>query len=81
MKKLKLFFKEFYEGFKAFSLVISTIINFVLLMIVYFIGVGLTSIIGKSFKKEFLGIKGGKRTYWKNRKSKKISIKECKRMF
>jgi hypothetical protein len=81
MKKIKLFFKGFYDGFKSFSLIISTIVNFLLLMIVYFIGFGLSSIIGKLFKKEFLDLKKGKSTYWKTRKSEKPSVKENKRMF
>lgn len=80
MEKVKLFFKGFYNGFKSFGLWISTIINFILLMIVYFVGVGLTSVIGKVFKKEFLNFKK-ERTYWKTRKSKKPSIDENKRMF
>jgi len=81
MERVKLFFKGFYEGFKSFGLVISTIVNFILLMIVYFTAVGLTSIIGKIFKKEFLNSKKRKKTYWKNRKLEKMSLKESKRMF
>ena len=81
MEKVKLFFRGFYEGFKLFGLVISTIVNFILLMIVYFTAIGLTSVIGKAFKKEFLEQKKRKRTYWKTRKSKKPSIKESERMF
>jgi large-conductance mechanosensitive channel len=81
MEKIKLFFKGFHEGFKSFGLVISTIVNFLLLMIVYFVGVGLTSVFGKAFKKEFLDMKKRNKTYWEPRKSKKLTIKEIKRMF
>lgn len=81
MEKVKLFFKGFYDGFKSFGLIVSTVVNFILLMIVYFIGVGLTSIIGKASKKEFLRLKKGKKTYWEKRESVKHSIEEFKKMF
>jgi len=83
MEKVKLFFKGFYAGFKSFGLTISTIVNFVLLMIVYFIGVGLTSLLGKTFKKRFLYLKkeDRKKSYWIKVNKKKQKLKNYRRMF
>lgn len=47
----------FYNGFKEFSKVIITTVNFILLSIVYILGVGLTSLIAKFFNKHFLDLK------------------------
>ena len=57
MRKLKQFFNGFKKGMKCFSDNISTVINFLLLSIVYFIGIGLTSITAKIFGKHFLDTK------------------------
>ena len=60
------FFKGFKEGFREFGNVIINIINFVLLFFVYFIGVGLTSIIAKITGKHFLKLKSKNNvdSYW-----------------
>ena len=57
MRKLKQVFNGFKKGMKCFSDNISTVINFLLLSIVYFIGIGLTSITAKIFGKHFLDTK------------------------
>ena len=57
MRKLKQVFNGFKKGMKCFSDNISTVINFLLLSIVYFIGIGLTSITAKLFSKHFLDTK------------------------
>jgi len=62
---LKDFFKGFKEGQKEFGETISAIVNFMLLTIVYIIGVGLTSIFAKLFRKKFINLKkGNKNSYW-----------------
>ena len=71
MKKLKQFFNGFQKGIKCFSDNISTIINFLLLSIVYLIGVGLTSITAKIFGKHFLDMKKKKNSYWSDLNLKK----------
>jgi hypothetical protein len=50
-------------GQKAFGKDISSIINLILLTVVYFIGVGLTSIFARLAGKDFLD-KGKKDSYW-----------------
>ena len=66
MSNLKLFWQGFMEGFRKFSHLIVGIVNFALLFLVYFIGVGVTSIFAKIFKKHFLKIKLNKdvASYW-----------------
>lgn len=82
MTKLNKFFKGFKEGLKDFSSNISIIINTLLLFIVYLIGVGITSIIAKLFKKHFLDIKlSKKKSYWTNLNLKKKRIGEYYKQF
>ena len=81
MKKSEQFFKGFQKGIKNFSDNISTIINFLLLSIVYFTGVGLTSITAKIFCKHFLNTKKKEDSYWHNLDLKKKQIEEYYRQF
>ena len=68
--------------FKSIGKIIVIIINSILLTIVYFIGVGLTSIIAKIFKKNFLDLKiSKKKTYWTNLNLKKELIKNYYKQF
>ncbi len=63
---IKEFFIGLKEGFKQFGNFITNITNFILLFFVYFIGVGLTSIVAKISKKHFLDLKKeNKESYWK----------------
>ena len=79
----KLFFIGLKQGFQDFGHFVTTIINSILLTVVYFIAVGLTSIIAKIFKKEFLDIKKKKNvsSYWKDLDLKKKPTKEYYRQF
>ena len=81
MKKLKQFFNGFQKGIKGFSDNISTIINFILLSMVYLIGIGLTSITAKIFGKHFLDMKNKKDSYWHNLKLKNKNIEEYYKPF
>lgn len=80
------FFKTVYSYFKRFGIFMSHIVNFILLLPVYFIGVGLTSLGGKLAKKNFLDMFPNKKlpTYWKDHamaKNKKPSRDDLRRMF
>lgn len=77
------FFKGFKNGMEEFGHSISTIINSVLLSIVYLIGVGVTSIIAKVFGKHFLDrkISDKEKTYWSDFNLKKKPIEEYYRQF
>ena len=68
MKKVKQFFKNFRIGFKEFGLDITRVVNVILLTVVYFIGVGITALFAKIFRKHFLDLKFDKKakTYWKD---------------
>jgi len=66
--------------FRMIGKIFSMIINFILLSIVYFIGIGLTSIIAKSiFKKHFLDIKGSNN--WINIENKSKKLEDYERMY
>ena len=68
MKNGKLFFKGFLTGFKRFGHTFATVVNFVLLTIVYIIGVGLTSIVAKAVGKSFLNTKKRRKpSYWEDK--------------
>ena len=77
------FFKGFKKGIKEFSDNIAIIVNSILLSIVYFIGVGTTSLFARIFKKHFLDTKISKeaKSYWKDLNLKKKPLKECYRQF
>jgi len=83
MSKIKQFFRGFKEGFKDFGHSISVIVNSALLLAVYLVGVGLTSIFAKLSGKRFLHKKLSKsrETYWSDLNLKKKPIDEYYRQF
>ena len=74
------FFEGFKNGIKGFSSNISIIINTILLLLVYLIGIGITSIIAKIVGKKFLEVKDSN-SYWKDLDLKKKDMKEYYRQF
>ena len=46
--------KEFRKGMELFAKSIAVFVNSVLLSVVYFLGVGITTVLAKLFKKKFL---------------------------
>jgi hypothetical protein len=81
MAKVKEMFDDFMEGSKMFGELISAIINLLLLSIVYFIGVGLTSIFAIVFGKRFIDDKTIKDSYWEELNLTTQSFKEYYRQF
>lgn len=80
-------FEEFFNGLKngqkLFGEDITQIINFILLTIVYFIGVGLTSIVAKLVGKSFLELEidKTKESYWEELNLSKTELNEYYRQF
>ena len=74
---------SFFKRSKNFGENISIIVNSILLSFVYFVGVGLTSIFAKIFKKSFLELKTEKEneTYWSELNLTKNSMEEYYRQF
>jgi hypothetical protein len=57
--------RGFWKGVKRFGAFVTEVVNFVLLLPVYFIGVGVTSIVAKFFGKHFMLMKREKKkSYW-----------------
>ena len=56
--------KDFQHGLKEFSTGISTLVNSILLSIVYIVGVGIASFANKRSKKQLLELKPKDTTYW-----------------
>ena len=82
MKRLRQFLKGFQKGMHDFGSSISVIINSILLTMVYFIGVGITSIVAKLVGKHYLDIRKSKKdTYWANLNLKNKSIEYCYKQF
>jgi len=81
--KIKDFFKGFKEGQKLFGETISIIFNSIALAIVYFIGIGLTSIFARLFGKRFLEktINRNTTTYWQELNLSKKPIEDYYRQF
>ena len=78
---IRLFFAGFKEGMHLFGQNIAILINTILLVVVYIIGVGPTSIIAKISGKRFLEMKQGKDSYWKPLNLKKRQMEEYYRQF
>ncbi len=79
-----LFFKGFYAGMKKFGSNIVNIINFVLLIPVYIIGIGLSAIIAKIMGKKFLNMKKFDKkikTYWLDKEKKKSNLEDSYKQF
>lgn len=83
MSSIMQFFKGFKRGMHGFGLTIAIIINSVLLLVVYIIGVGLTSIFAKIVGKHFLETKISRKkdTYWSDLNLKKENIEAYYRQF
>ena len=78
------FFASFKEGMTEFGKTISSIVNSFLLVIIYIVGIGLTSIISKLiFKKHFLDIENSdyNKSYWSDLNLNKRPIEEYYRQF
>ncbi len=75
--------KEFRKGMELFAKSIAVFVNSVLLSVVYFLGVGITTVLAKLFKKKFLKTKLDKEsdTYWQDFDLKKKKIGEYYRQF
>lgn len=66
MAKIKTFFKFFGKGMRYFGEAMSALVNSVLLFVIYFLGIGFTSLVAKISKKKFLELKPDKNlsSYW-----------------
>lgn len=80
---MKLFFNGFKAGMEKFGIMINTMITTLLLLIVYLIGMGITSLAAKVARKRFLLLKGteSESTYWEELNLNKKPIKEYYRQF
>jgi large-conductance mechanosensitive channel len=79
---LKSFLIGIKDGFHAFGQHISNGINFIILAIVYYLGIGLVSLIAKITGKKFLKMsKNGKDSYWDEKKLGTLPRDHYYRMF
>jgi hypothetical protein len=83
MSASKAFFRGFGRGMKDFGHNIAMIVNTVLLLIVYIVGVGLTSIVAKLAGKHFMDIDARKKgkSYWSELNLGKKKTEEYYRQF
>ena len=83
MKEIKAFFKGCKNGITNFGHTISTLVNSVLLTIVYFVGVGITAIFAKLLGKHFLQrrLLRKRKSYWCNLNLKKRPLEQYYRQF
>ena len=64
-------FKLFLDALKWISKIFTYIVNYILFLIVYTTGIGITSLIAKLFGKVFIELKSKKNSYWTDLKSKR----------
>lgn len=83
MSMLRQFFIGFKKGMRDFGRILTSIVNTILLLIVYCTGIGITSIVAKIFGKHFLETKTSKKkeTYWSNLDLKTRPIEDYYRQF
>ena len=83
MTRIVGFAKGFRKGMNDFGTTLTMIVNSILLLIVYIIGVGVTSLVAKLFGKHFLERKIQKHaaTYWKKLDLGKKPIDDFYRQF
>ncbi len=75
------FLRGLKEGFKEFGLCINSAVTVLVLLFVYIIGVGLTSLFGKLSKKKFLDLKPEKNSYWIDVEDSENVIEDYRRSF
>jgi len=81
-KMKKGLFSGIKEGFEGFGKIITTIVNFFLLLLVYIVGVGITSILAKLGKKEILSKKlHQEKSYWSDLNLNDSNIERYYRQF
>ena len=81
---VSIFCNAFLEGMKSFGGLIVEIVNFILLIPAYILGIGLTSIVAKIVGKHFLNLKKPDKkteTYWVAKDTKKKKLEEFYRQF
>jgi hypothetical protein len=79
---MKSFFQGFFKGSKDFSNYITNIVNFVLLLFAYIIGIGPVSLIAKLFRKHFVDLGSKKKnSYWLKSKPVSKRIEDYYRTF
>lgn len=79
---IKEFLRGFGSGVRLFSETISIIVNCILLTLVYLIGVGITSISAKIFKKKFLDLNPtNEESYWEDVEKKDMKMEDHYRQF
>jgi hypothetical protein len=83
MNWLAQFWRGFKKGMKGFGQSLSVIIDSILLSVVYFLGVGLTSLAARLFHKHFLDMRLSKRrkSYWSDLNLEKRPVEEYYRQF
>lgn len=82
MSKGRDFLTGFGRGSQYFGCNLSVIINSILLLLVYLVGVGMTSVFARVAKKSFLDIRVVKKdTYWSDLRLQKKSKESYYRQF
>ena len=75
------FLRGFKEGFKEFGLRVNSAVTVFVMLFVYIIGIGLTSVFGKLSKKKFLDLNPQKDSYWIIVEDSEKTIEDYRRSF
>ncbi len=60
---------------------IATLVNTIISLLIYFVGIGLTSLVAKAFGKNFLDYKSEANSYWSELKLSNENIQSYYRQF
>ena len=80
MGNVRNFFMGFLKGLRRFSHLVADIMNFAFLSVLYFIGIGIVSVVSRLLGKRYMDF-GASGSSWLLRKKTKMKIDEYLRMF
>ena len=80
---MKTFFRILYNAWMKFAGVLGRIQTFILLFIIYFLGIGFMAVISFIFMRDLLGknLKDKGTTFWHPREARKADMENSKRQF
>lgn len=77
VKKTRLFLDGFRHGFKSFGMIVTNIVNTVLLLLIYFVGVGFAALITRITSQKLMSVEKKKtNSYYKVNKTEKQNIED-----
>jgi hypothetical protein len=75
------FFGGFKLGFTSFGHRVNSVVTAAVLVMVYVIGIGFTTLLGRIAGKKFMDMNPGGESYWTDVEQKEETLDDCRRSF